>query len=32
MPIVVTTMSRQAVSASTWKPTSTTNLPAGIHS
>ena len=31
MPIVVTTISRQAVSASTWKPMSTLKLPAGIH-
>ena len=31
MPIVVTTIRRQAVSASTWNPMSTVNLPAGIH-
>ena len=31
MPIVVTTMSITAVSASTAKFTSTTKLPAGIH-
>ena len=31
MPIVVTTSSRTAVSASTWNPRSTPKLPAGIH-
>ena len=31
MPIVVTTIRRHAVSASTWKPMSTLKPPAGIH-